>query len=76
MVTGDRYCVDVLAQITASGRALQEVARQSGRRSWSGSPRGEAPKSQRARLGIDLKTARSRTEGPRMTRCLWDGSCS
>lgn len=26
MVTGDRYCIDVLTQITAAGRALQEVA--------------------------------------------------
>ncbi|WAZ26657.1 metal-sensitive transcriptional regulator [Streptomyces cinnabarinus] len=26
MVTGDRYCIDVLTQITAASRALQEVA--------------------------------------------------
>ncbi|WDF44953.1 metal-sensing transcriptional repressor [Streptomyces sp. T12] len=26
MVTGDRHCIDVLTQITAAGRALQEVA--------------------------------------------------
>lgn len=26
MVTDDRYCIDVLTQISAAGRALQEVA--------------------------------------------------
>ncbi|MFJ9010724.1 metal-sensitive transcriptional regulator [Streptomyces canus] len=26
MVAGDRYCIDVLTQITAASRALQEVA--------------------------------------------------